>query len=253
MQRVKLTISYNGASFCGFQRQGEQKNNLSVQEVLEYAIFRLCNEKTNVTGSGRTDAGVHALGQVCHFDLPEGFKVFPKNIIKALNTFLPDGVKVNSAEFVPNDFHAIKSAKKKTYFYDIYLSSSPMPPLDKHALRVDEDINIDKMKECAKVFIGTHDFTAFRLKNSTAKTTIREVFECYFENITLYNTPALRFNVTADGFLYKMVRTITGTLIRIGEGKMTVKEVEKLLHDGKEWMEKIPVPPNGLFLKSVEY
>ncbi|MCL2861776.1 MAG: tRNA pseudouridine(38-40) synthase TruA [Firmicutes bacterium] len=253
MQRVKLTISYDGSSFCGFQRQGKSEKLPSVQEAVETAIFQLCNQKTSVLGSGRTDAGVHALGQVCHFDLPENFNITPEKIIKALNTFLPEDVKASNTEFVSNDFHAIKSAKRKSYFYDLYLSKFPIPPLDKHALQVCENIDVEKMKECAKIFIGTHDFIAFRAKHSTAKTTAREVFECYFERFNLYGVPALRFNVTADGFLYKMVRIIIGTLIRAGEGHLTIEEVKKLLDDGKEWMAKVPAPANGLFLKGVEY
>ncbi|MCL2255566.1 MAG: tRNA pseudouridine(38-40) synthase TruA [Firmicutes bacterium] len=248
-----MTISYDGASFCGFQRQGESEKLPSVQESVEGALFTLTGEKISVLGSGRTDAGVHALGQVCHFDLTENPNIKEKNIIRALNTFLPDSVKVSDVEFVSSDFHAIRSAKKKSYFYDLYISNTPIPPLDSHALNINEKVDIEKMKECAKLFIGSHDFTAFRAKHSSAKTTTRQVFNCRFESISFYNTPALRFHISADGFLYKMVRIIIGTLIRVGEGNLKIEEVNRLLNDSKEWLAKVPAPPNGLFLEKVEY
>jgi len=169
--RIKLTVSYDGENFCGWQKQ---KNGVSVQETLETAIFNLTKEQVRVTGSGRTDAGVHAEGQVAHFDTNS--KIPPEKFCKALNVLLPDTVKVIKSEKTADDFNAVKNAKRKTYRYSIYLSEITLPLKEKYYSKISGKIDLNKMKAAAELIKGEHDFKCFSSTGSSVKTTVRTVY-----------------------------------------------------------------------------
>lgn len=241
---IKLTLSYDGTNFSGWQIQ---KNERTVQLELERAIARLTGENVAVTGSGRTDAGVHALGQVASFETNSNIPA--ENFAKALNTVLPADVKVLKSELEKDGFNARKSAKKKTYEYRVYKSSCVLPLLDRYAQRVDENLDLSAMKECASILVGEHDFKAFCATGSSVKTTVRTIYSLDVEE----NDGEITFTVCGNGFLYNMVRIIVGTLLRAGQGKIDKEQVEEMLLLGKRDLGGATVSAKGLTLKSVEY
>lgn len=241
---IKLTLSYDGTNFSGWQIQ---KNERTVQLELERAIARLTGENVVVTGSGRTDAGVHALGQVASFETNSNIPA--ENFAKALNTVLPADVKVLKSELEKDGFNARKSAKKKTYEYRVYKSSCVLPLLDRYAQRVDKNLDLSAMKDCASILVGEHDFKAFCATGSSVKTTVRTIYSLDVEE----NDGEITFTVCGNGFLYNMVRIIVGTLLRAGQGKIDKEQVEEMLLLGKRDLGGATVSAKGLTLKRVEY
>ena len=242
--RILLTLSYDGTGFCGWQRQ---KNGLSVQQVTEDGIFALTGERVTVTGSGRTDAGVHAEGQTAHFDTESGIPA--EKFFKALNTCLPDSVKATASRAVDGGFNARSSAKRKTYRYDCYVSDVQLPLKERYAARVYGGIDTEKMRSCAKLLIGEHDFKAFSATGGSVKTTVRTVYDLQVSR----KDDRISVTVTGSGFLYNMVRIIAGTLIRVGKGEITEETVLSALATGERTLLGETMPPNGLCLVSVEY
>ena len=242
--RIKLTVSYDGSEFCGWQRQ---KNGVSVQETLENALYSLTGEKIKATASGRTDAGVHAAGQVVHFDTQS--KIPPPKFYKALNVLLPDSVKVLKSEEAPQSFNAVKSAKKKTYRYSLYNSEVPLPLKERYAYRIFGNFDVEKMKAAASVIEGTHDFKCFSATGGSVKTTTRTVY-----NITVQeNGEDIEVTVTGNGFLYNMVRIIAGTLIAAGQGDITETDIKKAFETNARNLLGKTLPAKGLCLLNVEY
>ena len=242
--KVKLTISYDGTNYCGWQ---SQPNGNGIQKEIELAIEKLTGEKVVVTGSGRTDSGVHAEGQVASFSI-EKSAIPAKNYAKALNTVLPVDIRVVKSQKSKEDFDARKSAKKKTYRYIFYKSQVELPLKEKYQTQLKESVNIEKIKECAKLLVGTNDFKCFCASGSGAKTTVRTIYEIKVKS----TKNELKIFVTGNGFLYKMVRTLVGTLIAYGEEKIGKKEIEEMLKTGKK--QKIrTMPAKGLCLVSVKY
>ena len=242
--RIKLVVTYDGTGFCGWQRQ---KNGVSVQETLENAIFSLTGERVSVVGSGRTDAGVHAEGQVAHFDTSS--TVPAEKFYLALNAILPESVKIRSSERVSDDFNARFSAKKKTYEYNFYISETVLPLKDRFAVMTDGKFDFDVMRKCAEEFIGTHDFNAFSSTGSKVKTTERTIYSLTF---SLFDG-GFSIAVTGNGFLYNMVRVIVGALCSVGKGERTIADVKAALTSGKRDRLFKTMPAKGLTLKSVEY
>ena len=249
--RIKLVISYEGTGFSGWQRQVGKP---TVQAALEDAFFKISGVRVNLTGSGRTDEGVHAIAQVAHFDVvyQEGKAIAPQKLPSAFNYYLPNTVRVLSAEQVDENFHACTKAKHKTYIYDMYLGAQN-PLLEKRALWLDKPIDFNLMENAALLFMGTHDFIAFRAKGSSAKTTVRTVLDCSFTKVELYGSSGYRFSITANGFLYKMVRMIVGATLKVGSGKWTFADINNMLNTTEEFDKKTPAPSHGLYLKKVEY
>ena len=238
--RIKLTIEYDGTAFCGWQTQPSLR---TVQSELEAAISKLTGSPASVTASGRTDAGVHALGQVAHFDTD---KDMGKKFVGGLNYYPPDDIRVRSAEVVPSDFHARFSAKRKTYIYLMYEADFDSPILRNRATRT-PPLCVEAMEAAAKRFLGKNDFVAFRSTGSDTLTTVRTVYEASVERRGGF----IVFSVTADGFLYNMVRKMAAALIEVGCGKMDALDVGALL-SGDASFTKV-APPNGLYLYKVEY
>ena len=240
--RYKMVISYDGSFFHGFQRQTKY---ISVQEVLEEKLSEILKLDITVHGSGRTDAGVHAKGQVIHFDSEQ--YVPPLNLMKILNKKVYPHIYVLSSEIVDESFHSRKSAISKEYRY--YVSINTFDPLKVNYMHFFHDrIDISKIREAMTYIVGTHDFKSFS-KNKTVKTTVRTIEE--FElNI---KDGILEFRIKGTGFMYNMVRIIVAIMLKVAEGKLQPSDVLRII-DGKErtlapWV----APAAGLYLWKVYY
>ena len=242
--RIKLTLSYDGTNYSGWQ---VQPNAVTVQQKLEEAVKASTGETVRVTGSGRTDAGVHAVMQVAHFDTTSSIP--PERFYRALNAHLPVDIKVMKSELATDDFHAVTSAKKKTYTYSFYTSEIERPLKERYAVKLDKLPDVTKMRRAAKLFVGEHDFKAFCASGSGAKTTVREIYEL---KISKFRND-LRITVTGNGFLYNMVRIISGTLLAVGNGEITIKDVKKMLEEGDRALGGRTLPAKGLCLMEVIY
>lgn len=260
--RYRAVISYFGARYVGWQRQ---LNGLSVQEVLEKALEKTFGAKTSATASGRTDAGVHAEGQVVHFDADTSIPV--DKIPFAVNTHLPDDVSMLSCEVAPDDFNARFNAKRKTYCYKIYLAKHRRPMLEPTHEHVTVPVDIGKIREACKIIEGTHDFKCFEASGSVIKNTVRTVYSI---DVSVQDLPCsekreeriqggaifdceLFISVTGNGFLYNMVRIIAGTLLYVGIGKLTPDDVRSILEGGDRKRAGKTLSAKGLHLVSVAY
>lgn len=237
-----MTISYDGSFFHGFQRQTKY---ISVQEVLEEKLSEILKLDITVHGSGRTDAGVHAKGQVIHFDSSQ--YVPPLNLMKILNKKVYPHIYVLSSEIVDESFHSRKSAISKEYRY--YVSINTFDPLKVNYMHFFHDrIDISKIREAMKYIVGTHDFKSFS-KNKTVKTTVRTIEEFELNIID----GVLEFRIKGTGFMYNMVRIIIAIMLKVAEGKLQPSDVLRII-DGKErtlapWV----APASGLYLWKVYY
>ena len=242
---IKLTLEYDGSDFCGWQVQPGQR---SVQGVLEKSIWRLTGEELRVTGSGRTDTGVHALGQVANFKTLSSIP--PQRFKPALNGVLPDDIRVVDSCEVADAFHARYSAVSKTYQYHLVVSDYAPPLLRKRVWAVKYALEEEKMIKCLADLIGTHDFAAFSSTGSTATSTVRTV-----TNAQLITTSDSRFvvEVTGSGFLYNMVRIIAGGVVAIGAGIIPPDRFRTALRVGERSLLHVTAPPQGLYLVRVEY
>lgn len=240
---IMIEISYDGTNYSGWQRQ---KNSLGIQGELELAIEKVTKKKVSVIGSGRTDAGVHALAQIANFDVDTTIPI--EKMAEVISNALPKDISVNDARVVSDEFHSRYSAHRKTYRYQLYRSRIRNPFLMKYAYQLKYDVDVDKMRSEAKKFIGEHDFVGFMSKGSSVKTTVREIYDIdVFEEGEL-----IVIEVCGNGFLYNMVRIIAGTLVDIGRGRI-VDSVEKILESKNRDRAGHTAPAHGLFLKSVEY
>lgn len=244
MRRIKLTITYDGTAYHGWQIQ---PNADTVQERVARAVFMLTGERVTVVGSGRTDAGVHALAQTAHFDTDSNIPT--RNFFTGLNNFLPLDVRVLAAEEVSGDFHARFSAKEKTYRYYLYESDVELPMLLNRAVAVKGNLDIEKMKEAAKVFIGKHDFRSFQSTGADTVTSVRTI-----KRLTVKRERGfVVISVTADGFLYNMVRKLVAALVAVGLDKTTVDDIKaKLALADKDAVREV-FPAHGLYLVKVKY
>lgn len=247
--RFVLKIAYDGTAYAGWQCQ---KNALSVQEALEGAIETALGEKVRVTASGRTDAGVHAAGQVCHFD-SERITVPPEKMPDCLNRFLPSDVRIVEGWGADDGFDSNRSAKRKTYCYSLYVSPREMPLKERFSVRIDEAPSLQILKKVAKLFEGEHDFKAFCASGSSVKTTVRTVYEVRVEEGESYGSRDIKIFVTGNGFLYNMVRTMVGELMDIALNKRTKDSLLTAYETGDRSLLGKTMPAKGLTLLQVEY
>ena len=259
MRNIKLTIQYDGTNYHGWQFQ---PNGVSIQQVIEEAIFSITQEESILTASGRTDAGVHALSQVANFKTYS--KLDATKMQKGLNNKLPKDIVILDAQEVPLDFHAKISAKKKLYRYDIYNSQVPDAFCFKCTKLIPYFLNVPSMKIASECFSGTHDFSAFRSSSCEAKTSVRTIYKIdvsqkFFDN-SKNNTDKLSFDpclinieVEGNGFLKYMVRNIVGTLIEVGREKIVSEDIKKILVSRDRRKAGPTAPPQGLFLVKVSY
>ncbi len=241
---VLLTLSYDGTGYFGWQRQ---KNQITVQQKLEEALSSLLKKDVQVRGASRTDTGVHALGQAALFKTETTIPIdkFPY----AVNSFLPRDIVVTEARIVSDDFHPQYSVLKKTYQYKILNSEFREPKLRNYSEFVRQSLDIEKMREACGYFIGTYDFNAFCASGSTAKTTVRTIFEMS----VLKNDNIINIDVTGNGFLYNMVRIIAGTLIYVGIGKFKPSFVKKIIDSKDRTLAGKTAGAAGLTLMKIYY
>ena len=244
MKRILLSVEYDGTAYAGWQRQ---KNGLAVQQVLEEALEKACGEKITVTGSSRTDAGVHALDQKVHFDT--GSAIPPEKYPFVLNTMLPEDIRVQAGREVPSAFHARFLACGKTYTYRILNRRQGSALARCFSWHVPVPLNAAAMEAALPSLIGTHDFQAFQAAGGTAKTTVRTLDRAALarEGDTFVLT------VSGNAFLYNMVRIIAGTLAEIGLGRLNPDAFEKALCGGGRLDLGMTAPPRGLTLCQVRY
>lgn len=244
-RNICLTLEYDGSQFFGWQRQAAVP---TVQATLEDCLQRLTREKIVVHGSGRTDTGVHALGQRANFRTTSRM---PLRAFQAgLNSLLPPSVVVVKAEEVPWAFHARYSARAKTYEYRILNRPYPSALQRRFCWWLPRPLDLPAMKEAAGLLIGTKDFAAFQASGSGVKTTVRQVFAASWEAL---DGGWLIFRITADGFLRGMVRAIVGTLVEIGLGKRSLAQLQQLFVTPKRPLAGPTAPAAGLYLLEVLY
>ncbi len=243
--RILLTVSYDGTAYSGWQ---VQPNADTVQERIEKAIFSVTGEIVRVTGSGRTDAGVHAKGQTAHFTV-EKDNIPAEKYAKAINAYLPSDIRVLSSQSVADGFDACRSAKRKTYKYSCYISEIELPLKERYSVRLDKGLDIELMKKGAKLFLGERDFKGFCSAGSSIKTTVRTIYGLDID----FNGLDLTFTITGNGFLYNMVRIIVGTLVKLGENKCELCDIEKMFSTGERELGGKTLPAKGLCLETVEY
>nr|MDH3083106.1 tRNA pseudouridine(38-40) synthase TruA [Bacillus subtilis]WGD76058.1 tRNA pseudouridine(38-40) synthase TruA [Bacillus subtilis] len=244
--RLKCTISYDGHLFNGYQVQPGKR---TVQDELEKALAVLHKSKDRipVVSSGRTDSGVHATGQVIHFDTP--LSIPAERWPYALNALLPDDIAVKQAEIADDGFHARFSAVKKEYRYFVYTEKHPDVFKRHYAYHFSYRLNVQDMREAAKHLIGTHDFTSF----CAAKTEVQDKVRTIYELDWTETADGLQMRITGDGFLYNMVRIIAGTLLDAGIGKISPDEVKSMLEAKDREAAGRTAPGHGLYLWNVYY
>ena len=246
--RYALLISYDGTAYGGWQIQ---KNAVTVQEKLSKALFETLGFPVTVTASGRTDSGVHAAAQVCHFDAET--TVPAERMADALNFRLPDDISVLKSVAAPEGFDATASAKKKTYCYRFYLSQRRSPLKDRYAVQIKYPIDIQKLKDAGKMFEGEHDFKAYCAAGSQVKTTVRKLYSVAVTDKAFDGGTDITIRVCGAGFLYNMVRTIAGTMINYAEGSLSFEDIRRSLEKGDRESVGRTMPPQGLVLESVDY
>ena len=246
-RRIAMRIAYDGTDYAGWQRQ---KNGLSIQQVLEETIERLFGEPVHLVASGRTDAGVHAEGQVAAFDLAHEVPV--ERLAAALNSNLPETIRVMEVWEATADFQPRYDAKRKTYRYAVY-NADILPPQERlYAVREYRVIDWILVAEALTLIEGTHDFAAFHSTGSSEKSTERTIYEA--KTYASAEDPNLHFiELTGNGFLYNMVRIIVGTVLDIGCGKRQVSCIEEAFRTGDRDLTGPTAPAKGLTLVQVEY
>lgn len=245
MRNIKLTIEYDGKDFNGWQKQ---PGKLNIQGSIEYAIEQITGEKIELFASGRTDAGVHAYGQVANFKTNSNLPIEKFPI--AINTKLKRSIRILNAEEVQESFHSRLTCKRKTYRYVINnspIASAIYRNLETH---IPQKLNVDKMKKAIKYFEGEHDFKAFKASGTSSKNSVRKIYKA---EIIEKDNNRIFIQLTGSGFLYNMVRIIAGTLVDVGLEKIEPEDIPNIILSGKRELAGKTLQPNGLFLLNVEY
>ena len=241
---LKITIEYNGTSYCGWQIQ---PNGESVQAVLEQAISTFFGTPTRITGSGRTDAGVHAIGQVANFSADKEYD--RHHILRALNALTPVDITIKEVEVVADSFDARRDGRSRIYEYRILNRSTPSPFYLNRAWHVHEELDRVAMRDANSCLLGDHDFSSFRAAGCEAMHPIREVYQTSLEP----RGELLVYTIEATAFLRHMVRNIVGTLVEVGRGLRTPQSFRELLERRDRTLAGPTAPPHGLYLMEVKY
>ena len=244
MRNIKLTIEYDGKDFNGWQKQPKK---LNIQGEIERAIEEITGEEIDLIGSGRTDAGVHSLGQVANFKTNSNIPI--EKIPIALNTKLKRSIRIIKAEEVDERFHSRYNCKKKTYRYIINNSDNGTAIYRNLEYNFSEKLDEKKMNEAAQKFLGEHDFKGFKASGTSSKSSVRTIYKAK----VLREGDKVIIELTGNGFLYNMVRIIAGTLLEVGLGKIKPEEIEDIINSGDRKKAGKTLPPNGLYLVKVEY
>lgn len=266
MVKLAATITYKGSAYKGWQ---SQPHGNTIQQTLEKILFQILRQPISTFVSGRTDSGVHALAQVVHFDLPDELAkwmdkskiaALPK-LLYSLNECLPDDILITRLKKVAADFHAQKSAKKKTYCYYLYQSPFRHPFLQETHWQIPYHLDPKAMRVALKMIVGTHDFKSFCAQDATTKTTIRKIFKANLKIIKkgeLFGQVILEGDLwiltfEGSGFLKQMVRNLVGTLVNVARGNKTVDEFRDILKACDRTKAGMAAPAKGLFLMRVDY
>lgn len=247
MRNIKLTLAYDGTSYHGFQEQ-RGTGLPTVQEVMEKCLCTLTGRSVRVIGASRTDAGVHARGQVVNFD-SSGWNIPTERIPLAVNGLLPGDIAVLKATDVPDGFHSRFSARAKEYRYTVHNSRVPDPFLRRYSYFFPRPLDMEVMAEAASFLIGEHDFSAFKAEGSPVKSTVRRIHDIRVEP----SGSLLQLVFRGDGFLYNMVRIMTGTLLEVGQKKYPPKTVLEILSSRDRARAGPTAPPQGLCLMKIWY
>ncbi|HMC76556.1 MAG TPA: tRNA pseudouridine(38-40) synthase TruA [Vicinamibacterales bacterium] len=245
MRTIKLVVQYDGGDYVGWQRQGK---GVSVQGLIEEALTTIDGAPVTLHGAGRTDAGVHAIGQVASARVTSPIEDW--QLVRALNAHLPDAIRVTELTTVPDAFHARFSATAKTYEYRIWNGRTVPPFVRRYAWHVIEPLNLPPMEQASQAIPGEHDFAAFRSARSMNHTTVRRITSAGWRRDGEHT---LVFEIGGQGFLRYMVRSLVGTLVEIGRGQRPVGDVARLLAAPDRTQAGRTAPALGLFLMRVEY
>lgn len=244
MKRYKMIVAYDGTNYSGFARQ---PHAVTIQGLLEKAIYEITRQETLTLGAGRTDSGVHAKGQCVTFDSDTKIPTF--KLARALNSKLPSDIVVQSVEEVDNQFHPRFNAKRKTYRYSL-LNTPVSNPFDyRYTLHYPYPIDISKMQEAANDIVGTHDFKCFCAVGSSVKDTIRTIYSIKIQR----EGSIVYMDICGNGFLYNMVRIIMGTLLYVNEDKICTSDISKILLEKDRQKAGPTVPPQGLMMLNIIY
>lgn len=243
-RNIKLVVAYDGGRYHGFQRQ---QNAVSVQNVLEDKLAIVFGHSVSLAASGRTDTGVHALGQVVNF---QTLGTIPLDrVVRAVNSHLPDDIVVQSAEEMPASFHARYSAVSKTYIYRIQQGETLDPFMRNYAWYIRNPLDVEAMRRTLPQIVGTHDFSAFQAASSVMMQPVRTIYEALLRQ----DGASLEFSFWGNGFLYHMVRNLMGTLVNVGKRKLTPEGFAEILAGKDRRKAGMTAPPQGLFLQEVNY
>ena len=247
MTHYKLTLAYDGTKFAGYQIQPRQR---TVQGVLEKALGKMAKvDNIHVDGSGRTDSGVHALGQVISFDYPGNIP--ERSMMLAMNSLMPLDVEILKAEIVPATFHARYSAKGKRYVYRVARGRFTDPFNRLYTGHYPYPLDLDRIREALKDVVGTHDFTSFAASGGVIEDKVRTIYEATVQDDPAHNE--IRFEFYGNGFLYNMVRILVATLLEIGNGRRAVHDFQRLYQVKDRQQARGTAPASGLYLKEVYY
>lgn len=245
MRNIKLTIRYDGSRYKGFQRLKD--NDMTIQGKIEDVLSKMTNEQIEIIGSGRTDMGVHAYGQVANFKTNSNLST--DKIKTYLYEYLPEDIVITNVEEVDERFHSRYNAKSKVYLYKINNSKIHDPFSRKYATHIPKKLDIELMKEASKYFIGEHDFTSFASSKSKKKSNVRTI-----NSITINeNNGLIEIYFEGNGFLYNMVRIMVGALIDVGHRKIEPKDIEMMLESKDRTKSSDTAPAKGLYLYKVSY
>lgn len=244
MRNIKLTIEYNGKDFNGWQKQ---PNKLNIQGNIEKVISEITKEEIELIGSGRTDAGVHAIGQVANFKTNSNIPI--EKFAIAINSRLKKSIIIKKAEEVPERFHSRYNCKKKTYRYIINNSDMGSAIYRNLEYNIKMPLNLENMKKASKYFEGEHDFSAFKASGTSSKSSVRTIYSADVKK----ENERIIIELTGNGFLYNMVRIISGTLVEVGLGKIRPEEIKDIIDSKNRQMAGKTLPPYGLYLVEVNY
>lgn len=244
MRNIKLTIEYDGKCYNGWQKQ---PNKLNIQGEIEKAIYNITKEEVDLIGSGRTDAGVHALGQVANFKTNSNIPI--QKLPLAINSQLKDSIIIKKAEEVDDRFHSRYNAKQKTYRYVINNSECGTAIYRNLEYHFPIKLDVEKMQKAAKCFEGEHDFKAFKSSGTSGKNSVRTIYKA----IVKQENEKIIIELTGNGFLYNMVRIISGTLLDVGLGKITPEEIPEIIKSRNRQIAGKTLPAHGLYLVEVCY
>ena len=244
-RNIRFILEYDGRRYHGWQRQ---KGAPTIQEIIEDRLQMIVQEPVTLIALGRTDAGVHALNQVCNFI--SGSKIAPESIKRGLNSLLPDDICIREAEYVSIDFHSRYSAKSKTYEYRILNQTLPNPFLRFYTWNIREKLDLEEMEKCVSLLRGKHDFSAFMSSGSGNVNPVREMIRSELHS---HEQGTIHFIFEANGFLRHMVRNIVGTIVEVGHERRSSDQFAEILRSKDRRLAGIKAPPQGLFLIKVHY